>query len=83
MNIHARTIAELCEKLSERKFIFPIESVQRFTRPASLGNIFSDFEDQQELIDAFDEANGDCQALEEVNICDVPSCADFSIDFDL
>ena len=83
MNIHARTIAELCEKISERKFILPIESVQKFARPAALGNIFDDFANQQRLIREFDEENGDCNELIPVEICDVPQCADFCVDFDL
>lgn len=83
MNIQARTIAELCEKISERKFILPIESVQRFARPAALGNIFDDFDAQQNLIEEFDEENGDCNELIPVEICDVPQCADFCVDFDL
>jgi len=83
LNVQARSLPELCEKLSARKFILPIESVQRFTRPASLGNIIDDFEAQQKLVDDFDEENGNCNALEEVNVCDIPQCADFCVDFDL
>jgi len=83
LNVQARSLPELCEKLSARKFILPIESVQRFARPASLGNIFNDSDAQQRLVDEFDVANGDCNSLEDVEICEVPQCADFCVDFDL
>ena len=83
MNIQARSIPELCEKISERKFILPIESVQRFARPAALSNIFDDYETQQRLIEDYEEENGDCNELEPVEICNIPECADFCVDFDL
>lgn len=74
MNVHARTLTELCEKLTKRKYKFPIQSVQRFSRPA-----------QNSVVKA-DEANGinhDCNKLTEVAICQIPQCADFCIDQDL
>ena len=65
-NVFARTPAELCEKLSERKFQFKITDVQRFTRPAENVNV---------------SATDDCNQLEPVEICKVPACADFCVDF--
>lgn len=74
MNVHARTLGELCEKLSKRRYKFPIESVMRFSRPAENSAV------------ADDEANGinhDCNKLTPIEICDIPQCADFCVDQDL
>lgn len=74
LNIHARSLPELCEKLSKRRFKFPIESVQRFSRPA------------ENAVVAFEEANGlnhNCNVLQEVQVCAIPECADFCVDQDL
>jgi hypothetical protein len=74
LNIHARSLPELCEKLSKRRFKFPIESVQRFSRPA------------ENSVVAFEEANGlnhNCNTLQEVKVCGIPECADFCVDQDL
>lgn len=74
ITIHARTIAELCSKLSRRKFKFPIESIEKFSRPAENSELRAD------------EANGIdhvCQTLTPVEFCTVPECADFCIDYDL
>lgn len=83
MNIHARTVAELCEKLSKRKFTLPIESIQRFKRPAALANMFDDWANQQDLVDAFGENGNNCDELEEVGYCHIPQCADFCVDQDI
>lgn len=74
VNVHARTIAELCSKLSKRKFKFPIESVQKFSRPA-----------ENAASDALEDAGipQTCQELIPVEICSVPACADFCVDQDL
>lgn len=74
MNVHARTLAELCEKLKKRKYRFPIESVQRFSRPAETLAVRAD-----------EEAgiNHDCNRLEPIEVCDIPACADFCVDQDL
>lgn len=74
LNVHARTPAELCEKLSRRRLRFPIESVQRFSRPAETSAI------------ANDEAAGinhDCNTLIPVDVCHIPACADFCVEEDI
>lgn len=74
LNVHARSLPELCEKLSKRRFKFPIESVQRFSRPAENSAV------------AEDESNGinhDCDVLEPVEVCQIPECADFCVDNDV
>lgn len=67
VNIHARTLAELCDKLRERRLNLPIESVQRFSRPAERG------------VEGWDDP---CNELEEVEICEIPRCAEFCVDFE-
>lgn len=74
MNVHARTLAELCEKLSKRRFKFPIDTVQRFSRPA---------ENTVLAADAAAGDNHDCNNLVDVQICGIPQCADFCIDEDI
>ncbi len=69
VNIHARTVAELCEKLSERKFDLPIQSVSKFQKPATLGNVLSDWEDQEALADEYTADSDDC--LDDVQICGI------------
>jgi hypothetical protein len=74
VNVHARSLAELCGKLSKRKYKFPIESVERFSRPAENSEV------------AKDEANGidhTCQKLIPVEICSIPQCADFCVENDV
>lgn len=74
LNVHARSLSELCEKLSRRRFKFPIASVHRFSRPAETSVV------------AAEEAAGvnhDCNVLQEVEVCQIPQCADFCVDQDL
>lgn len=74
MNVHARTITELCQKLKRRRFKFPIESVQKYSRPA------------QNAVVAQNIANGineDCNILELVNVCNVPACFEYCVTLDL
>jgi hypothetical protein len=74
MNVQARSIEDLCRKLKERKWKWPIASVERFSRPAENDAV------------AQDEANGinhDCNKLEPVEICKNPVCADFCVQYDL
>lgn len=66
-NVFARTPAELCDKLRSRRFQFKIDSVQRFERPAESSQIVDD---------------DGCNDLIPVEICEVPSCAEFCVDFD-
>jgi len=73
VNISASTITNLCEKLRERQFRWPIESVHRFSRPA------------ESIAIAEDEALGIdhlCNELEPVDICSVPICSEFCITAD-
>ena len=73
MNVHARTITELCQKLKRRRFKFPIESVQKYSRPA------------QNAVVAENIANGineDCNILELVDVCNVPACFEYCVTLD-
>lgn len=67
VNIHARTLSELCDKLRQRNLNLPIESVQRFSRPAEIG------------AEGFDD---ECNVLEPVEVCEIPKCADFCVDYE-
>lgn len=74
LNVHARTLSELCQRLQERRYKFPIESVQRFSRPAENAVVIA-----QEA----EGINHDCNRLEEVGeICAIPECAEFCVRFD-
>lgn len=73
VNINASTIANLCEKLRERQFRWPVQSVHRFSRPAESIAIA---EDTELGIDNL------CNELEEVDICSVPICGEFCITAD-
>jgi hypothetical protein len=73
MNVHARTISELCEKLKSRRWKWPIQSVEVFSRPARNVDI------------AEDESGGinhECNILTPVEVCNVPECFDFCVDQD-
>jgi hypothetical protein len=83
VNVHARTLAELCEKLSDRRWTLPIQSVQKFARPAALGNSFADWEQQERLYQQYIDAHDNCDELIPIEICDVPQCADYCVDHDL
>lgn len=74
VNIHARTPAEVCQKLKKRGFIWPIERVQRFSKPAS-----------NQLVSELEAAGEDfsCVDLEDVDICQIPDCTEFCIDAEL
>jgi hypothetical protein len=74
MNVHARSLTELCEKLSSRRFKFPIESVQRFRRSAE--NAVVTQEEQNGI-------NQNCNDLIPVEVCKIPACADFCVDQDI
>jgi hypothetical protein len=74
VNLHARSLAELCQKLSKRKYKFPIETVERFNRPA------------ETVVVEEQESNGvnlDCNNLVDVELCSIPECADFCVDQDI
>ena len=70
LNVQARSVGDLCQKLKARGFVFPILSVHRFTRPAF----------DADLPEGFDTS---CNELEEVEICQIALCADFCIDYDV
>ena len=86
VNIHARTLAELCEKLSKRGYKFPIQSVQKFTKPAE-NAVLSEFTKPAGSITLSagptSPINHLCNGFEEVEICNIPQCADFCVDQDL
>jgi len=84
-NVHARTVAELCEKLSDRNWTWQIDTIEKFRRPAALGNAINGWENQQEAIDEYDlESTYDnCNDREPIEFCDVPQCANYCVDFDL
>jgi hypothetical protein len=73
-NIAARSLTELCGKLKKRKYKFPIDTVERFSRPASNADA------------AEAEAAGadfTCNTLVPVEVCKIPACADYCVDQDL
>ena len=74
VNLHARSLSELCQKLSKRKYKFPIDTVERFSRPA------------ETVVVEEQESNGvnlDCNNLVNVELCSIPECADFCVDQDI
>lgn len=74
LNVHARSLSELCQRLSQRRYKFPIDFVQRFSRPA------------ENTVVASEEAAGikhDCNNLIDVEVCNIPECADFCVQEDL
>lgn len=74
MNVSARSISELCQKLKNRNYKFPIQSVEKLSKPA---------ENSQLAILEQSGIDPSCQNLVPVQICSVPACADFCIDYDL
>ena len=74
INIQARSIEDVCAKLRARIGVWPIEKIQRFTRPAQTSAI------------AEDAANGityECNEAVDVDYCKIPLCADFCVLYDL
>lgn len=74
INIQARNIDDVCRKLKERIGVWPVEKIQRFSRPAERIAIE---EDAAAGIDYI------CNIAEDVEFCKVPVCADFCVSFDL
>lgn len=68
VNVHARSLSELCEKFSQRKYNFTIESVHQFTRPAINSEITYE--------------NDDCNWTP-VDLCVIPKCAEYCVDHDV
>jgi hypothetical protein len=71
MNVQARTVAELCQKLQKRKYKFPIQSVEKFSLPAETTELAA--------LEA-DGVDTTCQTLIPVEVCSVPQCADYCVD---
>lgn len=67
VNVPARSIADLCEKLRAMKWKWPIDTVDRWSRPAENANVSAD--DQ-------------CNILEPVQICKNIACLDVCVDYD-
>lgn len=63
-NIQARSLSELCEKLTNDRWVWEICSIKRWSRPYSNALISSD--DQ-------------CNRLEEIPFSDVPECLEFAL----
>lgn len=85
-NVHARTVAELCEKLSKRNWKWTIDTIEKFGRPAALGNVINGWESQQEAIDEYDLESRvleNCHDLESIEFCEIPQCANYCVDLDL
>ncbi len=71
ITLHARTLSELCEKLSRRNFVGTIETVHRFGKPANLN-----FDESSEPFDG-------CNDMTPIEVCNIPACADFCVDADV
>jgi hypothetical protein len=74
LNVHARSLTELCSKLSQRRSRFTIESVQKFSVPAETSVI-----NQQEAAGQ----NLKCDTFEDVDVCQLAECAEFCVQFDV
>jgi hypothetical protein len=83
VNIHARTLTELCQKLRKKNLSLTINNIKKFPRPAALGNISSNWQAQQLAIANYDSTSSDCQQLEDVSVCQIPACFDFCVDYDV
>lgn len=73
-NVQARSVNDLCKKLKERNWNWPIEKVQKFNKPAENSEINAD------------AALGifyDCNQATDIEICNNVICKDFCIDYDL
>ena len=72
MTVQAANVGEVCSKIQSQFGIWPIQSIQRFSKPAETAAI------------AADAANGityDCNVLQDVPYCNVPLCAPFCVDY--
>jgi len=74
LNVHAKSLAELCQKLSERRIKFPIKTIQRFNRPANTTVVL---EGEQNGI------NYNCNNLTNVEFCNIPQCSDYCVEQDV
>jgi hypothetical protein len=68
MNISARSINDLCERLRKRRWKWPVKTVERFSRNA-----------ETSLLNVDDN----CNILIPVEICDNVLCEEFCIDYDV
>ena len=71
VNIHARSLAEVCEKLSERNWNWPIQTMEKFSIPA-----------ETDLAEQYIDLYGECNDLTPVEFCDIPQCATYCVDVD-
>lgn len=74
LNVHARSLSELCEKLSERRIKFPIKTIQRFNRPAETAIVLQGEENG---------INYNCNNLTSVDFCNIPQCSDYCVEQDI
>jgi hypothetical protein len=74
MNVHARSLPELCTKLRERQWKWPIDVIQRFSRPAETIAVEED---------RAAGLNVECNVAEVVEICKIPECFEFCLDYDI
>lgn len=76
----AKSVAEVCEKLKESRFsyplIWPIKTIKRYSRPANLNVINQQIESQQIAGSGFDH---ECLELIEESFCEVPECLEFCL----
>ena len=75
INIHARSLSELCDKLTKRRYKFTIDSAQRFSMPADNSEI--------KALEAEGQTFDDCNTFVDIPLCEVPRCEQFCIDYDL
>jgi len=75
MNIHARSLSEICDKLATRRYKMTIESAQRFLLPADTSEI-KKLKLQGVNVD-------DCNTFIDIPLCQIPRCEEFCVDFDL
>jgi len=76
MNIHARSLSEICDKLATRRYKMTIESAQRFLLPADNSEI-KNLKSQGVNVD------DDCNTFIDVPLCQIPRCEEFCVDFDM
>lgn len=74
MTIQARTVDEVCAKIKARFGVWPIKSIQRFSKPAESAAVAADL---------LDGITYDCNQLIDVPYCNVPQCAAFCVEYDV
>lgn len=69
INVSARSVSDLCERLRKRRWKWPVKLVERFSRNAETALITEDDEN--------------CNVLTPVEICNNIVCEEFCIDYDV